>query len=366
VELANLRSNWDALGRENPLWAIRSDRDSWGLDEFFATGREEIDAMLEQLAELGLEPRGRALDFGCGAGRLSQALADHFERVVGVDIARSMIDLANENNRHGEQCRFELNEAADLACFEDASFDFLYSNIVLQHVGTELAKGYMAEFLRVMAPGGIAVFQVPSHLVPFVPLPPEGYRAEITVDGATGGTLQLEAGKPVAMTFAVTNTSSVTWGDHDQVRFGLKWFTGDRDERVLIDDGQRILLPGPVAPGERIEVEANVDIPGSVGEFTVDVDLLQESVAWFEQHGSPVVRLAVTTTPGGGSAPASSDPAGEEPIVIPRMEMHAVPREDVLAIVEQHGGETIAVLQDQAAGPEWVSFRYVVQKMAPA
>ena len=58
------------------------------------------------LAARGL-PRARALalDFGCGAGRLSRALAAHFEHVVGVDVSASMIETARALNRRRRQHR---------------------------------------------------------------------------------------------------------------------------------------------------------------------------------------------------------------------------------------------------------------------
>lgn len=53
------------------------------------------------------------LDFGCGVGRLTQPLADHFNWFYGVDIVPSMIELANKYNPHGERCKYILNETSD-------------------------------------------------------------------------------------------------------------------------------------------------------------------------------------------------------------------------------------------------------------
>ena len=58
---------------------------------------------------------------------------------------------------------YHLNEASDLALFEDDTFDFLLSIIVLQHIPNELKTGYLEEFVRVLRPGGVAAFTVPSH-----------------------------------------------------------------------------------------------------------------------------------------------------------------------------------------------------------
>ena len=55
--------------------------------------------MFRQLEDLGVTvSRGRALDFGCGAGRLTRALAARFESVVGVDVADAMLDKARALN----------------------------------------------------------------------------------------------------------------------------------------------------------------------------------------------------------------------------------------------------------------------------
>ena len=102
-----------------------------------------------------------ALDFGCGVGRLTRALAAHFDRVTGVDISPAMIEHAREHPSPGLE--YVVNEAADLRRFADAQFDFVYSSITLQHMPPRFARNYIAEFLRVLKPGGILLFQLPSH-----------------------------------------------------------------------------------------------------------------------------------------------------------------------------------------------------------
>jgi SAM-dependent methyltransferase len=66
-----------------------------------------------------------------------------------------------------------LNERDDLSLFDDQSFDFVLSVIVLQHMPPELAKKYIAEFVRVLRSGGLAYFQIPSRLkAEFLPVTP--------------------------------------------------------------------------------------------------------------------------------------------------------------------------------------------------
>jgi 2-polyprenyl-3-methyl-5-hydroxy-6-metoxy-1,4-benzoquinol methylase len=171
MSLRRLQRTWNALGQEDPLWAVLSHRDKrgnrWDLEEFLATGREEIQAVLADARSLWPQlPRKQALDFGCGVGRLSQALAEHFDEVVGVDVAASMLEQARKLNRHGERCRYLLNEAADLSQFRDGEFDFIYSNITLQHMEPALAHGYIGELCRLLSPSGLLIFQLPGELTP--------------------------------------------------------------------------------------------------------------------------------------------------------------------------------------------------------
>ena len=167
MALKHVRETYEALGADDPLYAVLSFRDTkgnrWDPEEFFARGRDEIRAGLEFISGLGLEPRrGRALDFGCGAGRLTQALAGEFEEAVGVDISSTMIEAANRFNTHGERCRYVVNTDDHLPMLDDDSFDFVYSNITLQHVPPEASTRYIAEFVRVLKPGGVALFQLPD------------------------------------------------------------------------------------------------------------------------------------------------------------------------------------------------------------
>jgi SAM-dependent methyltransferase len=114
----------------------------------------------------GLARRDLALDFGCGVGRLTQALAAHFQRVVGVDVAPSMVEAADRYNRFPERVSYAVNLRPDLAPFAEDSFDFVISLITLQHMPPSLALGYVAEMLRVLRPGGAAVLQVVTGVAP--------------------------------------------------------------------------------------------------------------------------------------------------------------------------------------------------------
>ncbi len=171
MQLDDLRQNWETFGAENPMWAIYTGRGriEWDEGEFFATGDTEISEVMAVLERHGA-PSGaaRALDFGCGLGRLSQALAAHYETVDGVDISEPMIEgakvLARQPTGVDEsRLRYHLNTKADLSIFEDESFDLVFSLITLQHMRPEFSRSYIAEFCRLVRPGGVVFFQLPTH-----------------------------------------------------------------------------------------------------------------------------------------------------------------------------------------------------------
>jgi ubiquinone/menaquinone biosynthesis C-methylase UbiE len=164
TSLDKLKNAWEGLAGRDALSAILTDDSKaggkWDIADFMATGDAEIETVLSHLSGIGHPPdcNGAALDFGCGVGRLTQALARRFASCVGVDISGEMIRQAESLN-HYSHCRY-VASSSDRLPFDDASFAFVYSNIVLQHVPRRHAKNYLREFVRVLAPAGVLVFGV--------------------------------------------------------------------------------------------------------------------------------------------------------------------------------------------------------------
>ena len=181
--LQQLSDRWDQAGKTDAFWAVLSHPEKrgnrWAQEEFFQTGVDEIRDLVEHLKQIDVAiAMDRALDFGCGPGRLTQALAGYFREVDGVDISPSMIELGERLNKHPGRCHYHLNVANDLSRFGESSFDLVYSNITLQHMPRKFAQAYIREFLRVLKPQGIAVFQLPgrrrgtrAQVMGFVPKP---------------------------------------------------------------------------------------------------------------------------------------------------------------------------------------------------
>ncbi|MEO5961236.1 MAG: methyltransferase domain-containing protein [Opitutaceae bacterium] len=170
MKLWQTRRHWEKFARTDPHWAVLTAPDKrngrWDEAEFFATGRATIEGELARVRAIAPDLRfGHALDFGCGVGRLTQALAQHFARATGVDISTQMLALARAHNPHADRVTFVHNSRPDLSCFASGTFDFVYSLITLQHLAPAYAHGYIREFIRVLAPGGVALFQIPARSI---------------------------------------------------------------------------------------------------------------------------------------------------------------------------------------------------------
>jgi len=153
----DMRQHWDRFGRENPMFYIETTREEWSREEFLSSGAETVDMVMEWLGEEG--PRERALEIGCGLGRLSHHLARSFQRVDGVDVAPSMIEQGNQMGLR-DNVQLHLISGADLEAFESGNYDLVFSYLVFQHVpDAEVLRRYLHEIARVLKPGGRAVLQ---------------------------------------------------------------------------------------------------------------------------------------------------------------------------------------------------------------
>lgn len=157
--------DWEEMAAVDPLWAILSNPEkrfgNWNLNEFLSTGEQEIASLMQSADKLGLpKQHRRAIDFGCGVGRLTHALCAHFPECHGVDISHSMLESAR---RLAPNCHFR--EASDLTSFPDGYADLVYSSMVLQHQPQrQHVAALVADMIRVLAPNGLLVFQMPLYI----------------------------------------------------------------------------------------------------------------------------------------------------------------------------------------------------------
>jgi ubiquinone/menaquinone biosynthesis C-methylase UbiE len=103
----------------------------------------------------------RALEIGCGPGRLMRPMARHFEEIHGVDVADEMVLRAQRNLAATPNAHAHHATGSDLSSFTDNYFDFVYSYAVFQHIPSgDVVFGYLREVARVLKPGGVAHLQL--------------------------------------------------------------------------------------------------------------------------------------------------------------------------------------------------------------
>jgi SAM-dependent methyltransferase len=127
------------------------------IDAFLAGGRERADAIVSALESTGFSPGTcrRALDFGCGCGRVIRHLADRIPAEWhGSDLNPRLVAWCRDNLSFAT---FTTNELAPPLPFEDSFFDLIYAISVFTHLDEGFQNRWLAELHRVLAPGGAAL-----------------------------------------------------------------------------------------------------------------------------------------------------------------------------------------------------------------
>jgi len=164
-QLAKMRDDWDQRARENAKYYVATANQQWSDEEFFASGESTVaEEVLTDLINVcqGKDPRKmRVLEIGCGAGRVTRALAKIFGEVHAVDVSGEMIERAKTSLADFPNAFVYQNNGKDLDVVPAQPFDFAFSSIVFQHIPSrEVIENYVREVGRLLAPGALFKFQV--------------------------------------------------------------------------------------------------------------------------------------------------------------------------------------------------------------
>ena len=156
--------DWEKLGATDPYWAVLTD-DSFHKDslspeniaQFFARGEQDVAnvfAAVEKCITPDFRP-ARALDFGCGVGRLAIPLARRSGEVVGVDVSEAMLSEARRNAERAGVANAEFVRGDDAFSRVTGKFDLVHSYIVLQHIPVPRGEAITRRLLELLRPGGV-------------------------------------------------------------------------------------------------------------------------------------------------------------------------------------------------------------------
>ncbi len=125
------------------------------------------------------------------------------------------------------------------------------------------------------------------------PQPASAFKANIHLDDTPP--LSIKAGEKATIYFRVRNVSDVTWpalGRTDgaySIRLGDHWLN-NKNTMVVQDDGRASLIYD-LQPGNEIDLPLTVTAPGEPGQYTLQIDMVQELVDWYGSRGSNTLRL---------------------------------------------------------------------------
>lgn len=171
--LAHVERTWRRLGEEQPHWSVLS-ADQFKPDliaenegTFYASGADDAAMLLAVLRRHGFAPDQfpRLLEYGCGLGRVTAHLARVFPFVTACDISRSHLRQAERTLARAGATNVAFRLAGLPWFGMHDTFDLWFSRIVLQHNPPPVIAMILRRALACLAPGGLAVFQVPTYAV---------------------------------------------------------------------------------------------------------------------------------------------------------------------------------------------------------
>lgn len=148
---------------------------------------------------------------------------------------------------------------------------------------------------RPAAPGGGGGAAAPANPDAATgPMPDDAFKAKLTVAAPPA---RLAPGEQATLNVKVRNASTVQWpvsgrpGDgFFQVNLGDHW-QDSAGKEAKIDD--RIAMPRSLDRGEEVEIQLPVKAPDKAGDYVLEIDMVQEGVAWFAQKGSEPLKLNI-------------------------------------------------------------------------
>ena len=162
-------SAWERYGREDPYFGVLTDEKyrrarltEAQKAEFFESGTAHVSDVIATIrrhidSEFQID---RALDFGCGVGRLVIPLAAVARQVTGVDVSKSMLEEARRNCDARQLRNVEFVTSDDRLTLLKGPYNFVHSLIVFQHIPVERGRAIFRRLTELLQDGGVGVLHV--------------------------------------------------------------------------------------------------------------------------------------------------------------------------------------------------------------
>jgi SAM-dependent methyltransferase len=174
-------ADWRKIGDSQPFWGVlthpeylRENINAEHRAAFYATGMRFIASVVAEFERITAIPfrAESALDFGCGTGRLTEAMTAYSSKVVGYDISPGMLQEARASG---------TGKAGYTDQLPDGPFEWINSYIVFQHIPPERGLPLLQQLLARLAPAGFVslhftIYRDSLHVVPSKPRPKRAYR----------------------------------------------------------------------------------------------------------------------------------------------------------------------------------------------
>jgi ubiquinone/menaquinone biosynthesis C-methylase UbiE len=171
--LMETKSNieWKMWGKTDPLWGVaawngkdKGGPSTWTDKEFYELGRSDWSDFIVHWEKYGVD-REVGLEIGCGAGRLTAPMAEHFKTVHALDVSEGMIDYARKHVS-AQNVSFHIVNGNTIP-LPDASVTAVFSTHVFQHFDSpDDATSYFRETARVLRDRGSIMIHLPILIWP--------------------------------------------------------------------------------------------------------------------------------------------------------------------------------------------------------
>lgn len=162
----NTDKEWEKFGKEDPYYGViahvkfrKTNLTDENKEELFKSGFDYINDILGKI-RLHIDQTftiKKALDFGCGVGRLIIPLANVAEEVTGVDVSESMLNEARKNCEARSLNKVVLVKSDDGLSLLNGKYDFIHSVIVFQHIPVKRGEQIFENLLSHLEDEGVCV-----------------------------------------------------------------------------------------------------------------------------------------------------------------------------------------------------------------